>query len=139
MWHVIWLLMILPSIASAQDLVDTLRGLCGNASDPAWSCKINPHHMGFIANRPHLLLIRPAPWTNTKGHIETNRRFDLLSLHDTTVTPRDEYEQQMTDTGSRTIWILRHTTQPEGYCSGRTDWPQMRCQDQQLRCEAPVS
>jgi hypothetical protein len=69
----------------------------------------------------------------------TARPAILLAQDADTFTLRWEDDPQMTDTGNRPIWILRHTTNPEGYCLGRTDWPSVRCEDQQLRCDAPVS
>ena len=139
MWRTAFLLAILPSLASAQDLVDTMRGLYGSASDPAGSCHSNPHRLDFLADPPHLFLMWNAPWTNAQGVSEHNRRYDLLASDGSTFTLRREDEPQQTDAGTRPIWILRHTAQPEGYCWGRSDWPLMRCEDQQLRCDAPVS
>ena len=139
MWRTAFLLAILPSLASAQDLVDTMRGLYGSASDPAGSCQSNPHRLDFLADPPHLFLMWNAPWTNAQGVSEHNRRYDLLASDGSTFTLRREDEPQQTDAGTRPIWILRHTALPEGYCWGRSDWPLMRCEDQQLRCDAPVS
>jgi hypothetical protein len=139
MWRAAFLLMLLPTLASAQDLVTTMRGLYGSATDPAGSCAVNPHQIDFLAQPPHLMMMWKAPWTDAKGVTQYDRRYDLLAVGDNTFTLRREDEDQTTDTGTRPIWILRHTTQPEGYCLGRTDWPQMRCEDQQLRCDAPVS
>jgi len=116
-----------------------MRGLCGPAADPAGSCQSNPHRLDVLANPPHPLLKWNAPWTNAQGVMEYGRRYDLLASEGSTFTLRREVEPQQTDAGTRPIWILRHTTQPEVYCWGRSDWPQMRCEDQQLRCDAPVS
>ena len=139
MWRAVFLLMVLPSLASAQDLVDMMRGLYGSASDPAGACQSNPHRLDFIANPPHLFLLWQAPWTNAQGVTEYDRRYDLLASDGSTLTLRREDEPQQTAAGTRPIWILRRTTQPEGYCWGRSDWQQMRCEDPQLRCDAPVS
>jgi hypothetical protein len=140
MWRAVPLLVCLPGLAAAQGLADTMRGsLFGSASDPAGSCAVNPHLIEFTGGRPHLLLIWDAPWTNADGEIETNRRYDLLAMDGSTFTLRDEHERQVTEAGDLPLWILRRTTQPEGYCWGRTDWPQLRCEDQQLRCDASLS
>ena len=139
MLRIACLLALLPTLASAQDLTDTMRGLYGSATDPAGSCAANPHRLDFMSSPPHLLLMWKAPWTDAKGETQTDRRYDLLGMDDSTFTLRWEDDPSQTDAGRRPIWILRHTAQPEGYCWGRTDWPQMRCEDQQLRCDAPVS
>ena len=139
MLRIAWLLALFPALASAQDLTDAMRGTYGSATDPAGSCASNPHRMDFVFNPPHLVLLWKAPWTTTQGVQEFDRRYDLLAMDVSTFTLRWEDDPGRTDTGDHPIWILRRTTQPEGYCWGRMDWPQMRCEDQQVRCDAPVS
>jgi hypothetical protein len=139
MLRIAFFLALIPTFAAAQDLTDTMRGLYGSASDPAGSCQSNPHRLDFMSNPPHLLLMWKAPWTDATGATQYDRRYDLLGSDAGTFTLRWEDDPSRTDTGGHPIWILRHTSQPEGYCWGRTDWPQMRCEDQQLRCDAPVS
>ncbi len=116
-----------------------MPGSYGSAHDPAGSCQVNPHTFGFLAQPPHLFILWKAPWVNDKGETESNRRYDLLGMDGSTFTLRREDDAARTEDGSRPIWILRKTSDPEGYCWGRTDWPTVRCEDQQVRCDAPVS
>jgi hypothetical protein len=139
MLRLAFLLSFLPSLALAQDLVTTMRGTYGSATDPAGSCASNPHQLDFLASPPHLFLMWKAPWTDASGQTQYDRRYDILGMDDSTFTLRWEDDPTLTEDGGRPVWILRHTTQPEGYCWGRSDWPMMRCEDQQLRCDAPVS
>lgn len=125
--------------SSAGDLVDLLRGTYGSATDPAGSCDTNPHQLDFLARPPHLMLIWPAPWIDQAGETIQSRRYDILGQEGNAFILRNEDETQSTDSGDRPIWILRPTSDPAGYCWGRTDWPAVRCEDQQLRCDKPVS
>lgn len=139
MWRLVLLLAVLPGLAPAQDLVEAMTGRYGSASDPAGSCALNPHELQVMAQPPHLFLTWAAPWTDATGKTISNRHFDILAWNQTGFTLRDEDERQVTDAGRPLVWILRRTKLPQGYCWGRTDWPQMRCEDQQLRCDTPVS
>lgn len=139
MWRILFLLCCLPGLAAAQDVVTDMPGLYGSASDPAGSCDSNPHRLELLARPPHLFLSWEAPWINAAGETVYNRRYDVLGVDGQTFLLRNEDEQVFTDDGQRPVWILRRTSDPEGYCWGRTDWPQMHCEDQQLRCDAPVS
>lgn len=125
--------------AQAQDVFSTLRGQYGSASDPATSCAANPHELDFIAQPPHAIFVWSQPWTDADGTSVSDRRYDLLDYSDTTLTLRLEGDTRRTDTGDRPIWILRQTTEPEGYCWGRSDWPSVHCEDQQVRCDKATS
>ena len=134
------ILMFLPGLALAQqDLMATLPGSYGSASDPAGSCATNPHRLSFLTRPPHLMLTWPAPWTDAGGNTRFSRRYDLLAVGSDTLTLRWEADPERLGNGRRPIWILRRTTNPEGYCWGREDWPAVRCEDQQLRCDTPTS
>lgn len=133
------LLALLPVLAQAQDLVVTLPGTYGSASDPAGSCDVNPHELSFLARPPHVMLTWPSPWIDRTGETVQSRRYDILGQDGNSLILRNEDETRSTDSGDRPIWILRPTTDTVGYCWGRTDWPAVRCEDQQLRCDKPVS
>lgn len=125
--------------AAAQEVVDSLRGDYGSASDPATSCAANPHHLDFMAQPPHALFDWTRPWTDNDGFPVSHRRYDILDLSETTLTLRREGDTARTADGGRPIWILRQTTSPEGYCWGRADWPSVHCEDQQVRCDKATS
>lgn len=125
--------------AAAQDVLDSLRGQYGSATDPATSCAANPHQLDFMARPPHALFNWAKPWTDADANLISHRRYDLLSTQNSTLILRLEGDSHQTADGSHPIWILRPTTQPEGYCWGRTDWPSVHCEDQQLRCDKATS
>ena len=125
--------------ASAQAVLDPFRGQYGSAADPATSCAANPHVLDFMIQPPHALFNWAKPWTDTEGQTISGQRYDLLSTQDNTLILRLEGDTRRTATGDRPIWMLRQTTQPQGYCWGRTDWPAVHCENQQVRCDNPTS
>lgn len=130
-------LVVMTCPAAAQAVFDTAPGLYGDATDPATSCAANPHRLDFTANPPHVLLTWSAPYTDDAGQTRSRERYDLLDATDSTLTLRLEGETRQTDSGSPPIWVMRMTEQ--GYCWGREDWPLVRCEHPQTRCEKPIS
>ena len=133
------LVLSLPGAAGAQSLLDGFRGQYGSASDPATSCATNPHQLDFMAQPPHALFQWQTPKVDPSGAMVSGERYDLLDYDDKTLTLRQEGDSRRTDSGAHPIWILRLTDDPKGYCWGRTDWPVVRCEDAQLRCDASTS
>ena len=133
------ILTILATSAGAQTVFDRARGQYGSASDPANSCAANPHQLDFMALPPHALLSWSKPRFEENGLPTTGERYDILSNDDTSLTLRLEGDNRRTDTGAQAIWVLRLTTNPQGYCWGRTDWPVVRCEQQQVRCDNATS
>jgi hypothetical protein len=120
--------------AGAQEALRTLPGLYGSASDPALSCDANPHHLEVMTSPPHLMLTwgksAPDPRGGRTGHLV----YDMLAADAATLTLRLEGETRAASDGGPVIWTLRQTE--DGYCWARPDWPVMRCEDRQLRCDA---
>ena len=134
-------LLLLASLtqAAAQDVLDALRGQYGSASDPATSCAADPHQLDFMPSPPHAMFNWSKPWADENGRMISDQRYDLLSVQDNALILRLEGDPRRTADGSHPIWILRRTSQPEGYCWGRTDWPSVHCENQQLRCDSATS
>lgn len=133
------LALCLATPALGQQAIALAPGLYGSAADPAQSCAANPHELSFIENPPHAILHWDQPRPDWDGYLSDQDTFDLRDASDTTLTLQREGDAPLSQTGHRPTWILRLTQNPAGYCWGRTDWPMMRCEDQQLRCDAPTS
>lgn len=131
------LFLFLASLAPA--FAQEIAGPYGSARDPATSCAANPHHLGFIANPPHAVITWDHPWIDAEGRSISSRRYDLLAQEGSTLTLRLEGDSARTESGARPIWLLRRTQEPQGYCWGRSDWPLVRCEDQQLLCQEATS
>jgi hypothetical protein len=129
----------LSTPAAAQSALDAAPGLYGSAHDPQQSCDANPHELSFMANPPHAIFRWTAPRPDPDGYLSTEDRYDFRGATDNTIALQREGDAPLAETGRRPTWILRLTQDPAGYCWGREDWPLMRCEDQQLRCDAPLS
>jgi hypothetical protein len=124
--------------AQGQALFDAARGQYGSATDPATSCSANPHEMTFMASPPHMMLTWDQPKDDGVGQPRRFERYDVEDFDDTTMTLRAEGEFRPDPEGGR-FWVLQMTQTPPGYCWRRPDWPSVRCEDQQLRCENATS
>ena len=129
----------LAHAAAAQDGFEVLDGLFGSASDPAASCAANPHELDVIDDRPHLARTWKSPVTGSAGSPRLREVYDIMGFDGTTMilTEEDLYHADPDGTGGP--WVLQLTQSPPGYCFRRPDWPEVRCEDQQLRCENATS
>jgi hypothetical protein len=130
------ILVIAPQIAPAQGLEEAARGRYGSARDPLSSCAANPHELGFLASPPHLVLTWDQPRTEGGPQREV---YDLEGPLAGGFLLRQEGSYHADPAAEGPYWVLQLTRNPEGYCWRRPDWPQVRCEDQQLRCEAATS
>ena len=125
--------------ALAQDGLPVLDGTFGSASDPAASCAANPHELAIIDDRPHLARIWKQPVTGSAGSPRLREVYDIQAFDDTTMILSEEGLYHADPTGTGGPWVMQFTQSPPGYCWRRPDWPEVRCQDQQLRCENATS
>jgi hypothetical protein len=132
------LLTFMAASVQAQDFFEAAKGQYGSATDPANSCASNPHEMSFMSNPPHMMLTWEKPKDDGVGQPRVFERYDLEAYDGTTMTLREEGDFRP-DREAGPFWVLQMTTAPLGYCWRRSDWPSVRCEDQQLRCEASVS
>ncbi|MEO8242634.1 MAG: hypothetical protein ABI832_09980 [bacterium] len=131
-------LCVMTGPALAQQVFDTARGQYGSASDPNTSCAANPHQLDFMTSPPHALLTWERPKDGPPGKTRNFERYDVEDFDDLTMTLREEGDFRPDPEGGR-FWVLQLTENPPGYCWRRPDWPQVRCEDQQLRCENATS
>lgn len=141
MRHILTLaLLILSGPALGQERPDLLQGQFGSATDAAASCAANPHRLDIIDERPHLARIWEAPYQGNAGAPRLREVYDLNSSHGTELTLREEDVYRADSDGRQGgVWQMQFTNTPSGYCWRRPDWPVTRCEDQQLRCESPIS
>jgi hypothetical protein len=127
------------SPALAQDGYEALEGLFGSANDPAASCAANPHELDIIDNRPHLARTWKQPVTGTAGSPRLREVYDVEAFDGSSMILMEEglYHADLEGTGGP--WVLQLTQTPPGYCWRRPNWPLVRCEDQQLRCEDATS
>lgn len=138
MRHLILMAMLMAEPASAQTVFDGARGQYGSAVDPATSCATNPHRLDFMANPPHAMMTWDKPKDGGVGQPRTFERYDVEDYDADTMTLREEGDFRPDLEGGR-FSVLQLTQNPPGYCWRRPDWPLVRCQEQQLRCENATS
>ena len=138
--RVIWGLLLVgwAGGAAAQSALEGAPGLYGSASDPATSCATNPHRLDVMAQPPHVMLTWTLPKEGPPGVRRLVERYDLEAADDRSLTLREEGDYRPDRVGGP-FWTLRPTAHPPGYCWRRPEWPMMRCEDQQLRCESATS
>jgi hypothetical protein len=130
------LALTLATPAAAQCVFDRADGLFGSAINPAQSCTTNPHTLSFIESPPHAVFRWQNPRPDGTGHMSQQDTYDLRDHSDSTLTMLREGDPPLPETGHRPVWILRFTSNPDGYCWGRSDWSPVRCVDPNLRCDA---
>lgn len=122
--------------AGAQSLADPWTGLWGSVADPALSCATNPHRIDLMDSPPHAFLTWARPRIDADGQVSREATFDILQAGPGTLTLRREGRREVTETGQPLFRILRLTEGGARYCWGRSDWPVVRCEDHQERCDA---
>lgn len=125
--------------AMAQDALQVLQGQFGSATDPAASCAANPHELSIIDNRPHLARTWGQPVTGSAGSPRLREVYDVERFDGTAFLLHEEGEYHADPEGKGGLWVMQMTQNPPGYCWRRPDWPAVRCEDQQLRCENATS
>jgi len=136
--------LILPALllcapaAEGQALFDAIRGQYGSATDPATSCAANPHQLDFTTSPPHAVMTWGQPKDDGVGRPRTYERYDIEDYDAGTMTLEADGDFRP-DRAGGLLWVLQITQDPPGYCWRRPDWPQVRCAEQQLRCENATS
>lgn len=91
-----------------------------------------------MSQPPHLMLTWQRPKEDGVGQKRSFERYDLEAHDGRSMTLREEGDFRP-DRAGGPFWVLQLTQNPPGYCWRRPEWPLVRCQDQQLRCESATS
>jgi hypothetical protein len=137
---------LLPALAflvplaspAAADALSALTGGKFGATEGLSTCALNPHVFGTIPSPPHVVLTWTIPLSQQGAAPSDRAVYDLLSADGDVLTLRREGENLTGPDGAPAFHLLRRTTNPDGYCWGRTDWPVIRCEEQQVRCDTPA-
>ncbi len=116
------------------DIFDDLSGTFGSLTQSETTCRLNPHRTTFSADRATVRLAWAAPFTDYRGEARTEGRYTILGHDAVSITMRAEGETRLTEAGDPVVWIMRRTAGIDGYCWGRTDWPEARCIGVHVRC-----
>lgn len=132
-------LLTLTTPALGQSGFEMLEGSFGSANDPAATCAANPHRLSIIDDRPHLARIWEQPYAGPTGAARLREVYDVNGIDAMALTLSQDGPFHDTSDGKGNTWVMQFTQNPAGYCWRRPDWPETQCQDQQLRCDAPIS
>lgn len=132
-------LALFASPARGQEALDLLQGSFGSATDATASCTVNPHELAIIDSRPHLARTWQKPYPGSTGEPRLREVYDVVTFDSMALTLTEEAPYHADPDGFGAPWVMQFTQNPQGYCWRRPDWPVTRCQDQQLRCESPIS
>jgi hypothetical protein len=126
---------------AAQDIFDQPKGTYGAPGVEGFRCSENPHRVMFSADRAESVFTWSKEMTDYAGEQRLEGRYAVLGSDDTSITMEIVGEQRRTRDGQPVVWIMRRVIDPDGYCWGRTDWSQDRCESFHVRCtgDLPVS
>lgn len=122
----------------AQGIQERLTGTYGSPVDPLLSCTQNPQHVSFLEGGRRALVAHDRPVTDLEGKQRLQGTDTILSQDDQGITLRFDEESRLTEAGDLIIWVMRPALGVDGYCWGRTDWPQERCDNLRLRCPVDI-
>jgi hypothetical protein len=131
----------LTHATAARDIFDQLTGTYGAPGVQGMACSDNPHRVTFSADRAASVFRWSKEITDYAGEPRLEGRYVVHTSDGTSITMEIVGEQRRTRDGRPVVWIMHRVTDPDGYCWGRTDWPQDRCESLHLRCtgDLPVS
>lgn len=120
--------------AARADIFDELSGTFGSLTNSETTCRLNPHRTVFSEDRATVSLKWMAAFTDYRGALRAEGLYTILGHDALSVTMRAEGETRLTEAGEPVVWIMRRTAGIDGYCWGRTDWPEARCIGVHVRC-----
>lgn len=136
------LCLALPTSAVSQsapardglDAVRTISGQYGSTTDPALPCEANPHRLAVTDGMLNLVMTWDRPTPDPRGGMMGELVYRIIGIEGTRLTLRMEDEHRAISEGGFVVRTLRQTD--GGYCWTRPEWPVMRCEDRQERCDA---
>ena len=114
-------------LAAKADVFARLSGLFGDPAFPAEACTANPVFSTFSADHSRVTFNWARPVPSYTGDMITAFGGNVMAWDDTSVTLQRDAESRWTAAGDKVQWIMRATTQPDGYCWYRTDWVDQDC------------
>ncbi len=127
-------LTLAAALPARADLFEDLAGSYGAAFRKDLSCAVAPHRLSFSADRRRAHFQLSAPTRDYQGALRSQADYTVLGWDETGIRMQLDGETRLTEGGVPVVWILRKAAGLDGYCWGRTDWPQGRCQHLMLRC-----
>lgn len=119
------------------DFFAALTGDYGRPFSAEYTCQKNPHHVSFSADHRRALFEWRQDIMGYDGSVRKTAEYTVLGSNSVGIIMRLDGESRLTDTGEPVVWIMRPTLGVDGYCWGRTDWPEAQCIAPHIRCPDP--
>jgi hypothetical protein len=139
MQRILFALIFCANPASAEaDLFQTFTGSFGMPFSPTLSCKVNPHRVSFFDNNHRARFEWQSEIVGYDGRQVDFAEYTVVGIDQLGIILKLDGESRLTEAAAPVVWILRPVQGFDGYCWGRTDWPNARCIAPHTRCKDTV-
>lgn len=121
------------------DFFQLLAGEYGMPFSPTMDCKANPHHVSFFQNNTRVRIEWQSDITDYHGQQVNWAEYTVQGATALGIAMALDGETRLTDAGAPVVWVMRPVKGFDGYCWGRTDWPDARCIAPHMRCPDAAS
>lgn len=118
---------------AAADVFASLSGTFGVPDLPDETCATNPVFSTFSPDRTRVTFTWNDPVLSYTGQMITSYGGSVVRAGPDSVTLQRDRETRLDYKGVKVLWIMRLTTNPEGYCWTQSDWSPQDCAPM-LRC-----
>ena len=135
-------LLLLPNPAWAEtDFFRSLAGEYGVPFNESMDCKANPHRVSFFDNNHRVRFEWRSVILGYDGGWVSFAEYTVQGSNALGIAMALDDESRLTASGAPVVWVMRPVQGFDGYCWGRTDWPDARCIAPHIRCPnaAPTS
>lgn len=122
-----------PALAET-DFFQTLSGSYGMPFSPTMDCKTNPHRVSFFDGNRRVRFEWQSDIQNYAGNSLNWAEYSVQGITDLGIGMALDGESRLTEAGTPVVWVMRPVQGFDGYCWGRTDWPDARCIAPHIRC-----
>lgn len=117
------------------DLFQKLSGTYGMPFSPTLGCKINPHRVSFFDDNHRARFAWQSEIVGYDLKSALSGEYTVIGTNALGIVLELDSESRLTAAVKPVVWVLRPVVGLDGYCWGRTDWPDARCIATHIRCE----
>ncbi|MGV8985485.1 MAG: hypothetical protein ACOH2H_04270 [Cypionkella sp.] len=119
--------MALAPLPAQADTFARLSGTFGDTAVPAETCAANPVFVRFTPDHARIAFSWANPVPSYTGAMITAFAGTLVAVGPDSITMLRDNETRVLSDGSKIVWTMRATSNPEGFCWTRPDWPSDTC------------
>ena len=118
------------------DFFGVLSGTFGQLYEAEGDCQTNPHRVTFTDGNSRALFEWAGPIIDYEEKSRVIGGYGVGGVNDLGIILNLDGESRLTAEGKPVTWVMRPVMGFDGYCWGRMDWPDARCETPQIRCPA---